>query len=56
MHTPASFPRRVRHGAGKSTLMRLISGEEVPDEGELTIGQTVALGYVNQNRDGLVRS
>ena len=31
----------------------MISGEEVPDHGELKLGQTVQLGYVNQNRDGL---
>jgi ATP-binding cassette ChvD family protein len=39
------------NGAGKSTLFRMISGEEQPDAGEIEIGSTVELAYVNQARD-----
>src|SRR5690606_1556897 len=38
------------NGAGKTTLFRMITGEEEPDAGEITIGQTVELGYIDQNR------
>ncbi|MFA5988591.1 MAG: energy-dependent translational throttle protein EttA [Sphingomonas sp.] len=41
------------NGAGKSTLFKLITGQEVPDSGEINIGQTVKLGYVDQSRDDL---
>ena len=41
------------NGAGKSTLFRMIMGEEKPDEGSLRVGDTVDLGYVDQNRDAL---
>ncbi len=41
------------NGAGKSTLFRLITGQEVPDSGEVDIGPTVKLGYVDQSRDSL---
>ncbi len=41
------------NGAGKSTLFKLITGQETPDEGELDIGSTVRLGYVDQSRDQL---
>jgi len=41
------------NGSGKSTLVRIVSGEEEADSGELRMGDTVELGYVNQNRDGL---
>ena len=41
------------NGAGKTTLFRMFTGEEKPDEGELRIGPTVELGYVDQNRDAL---
>jgi ATP-binding cassette ChvD family protein len=41
------------NGAGKTTLFRMIMGEEQPDGGELRIGPTVELGYVDQNRDAL---
>ncbi|MEC7924202.1 MAG: energy-dependent translational throttle protein EttA [Actinomycetota bacterium] len=41
------------NGAGKTTLFRMITGEESPDSGEITIGPTVDLGYVDQSRDTL---
>ncbi len=41
------------NGAGKTTLFRMITGEVAPDSGELRIGPTVELGYVDQNRDAL---
>jgi ATP-binding cassette ChvD family protein len=41
------------NGAGKSTLFRMISGSEQPDSGEITLGETVVLGYVDQSRDSL---
>jgi len=41
------------NGAGKTTLFRMFMGEEQPDSGELRIGPTVELGYVDQNRDAL---
>src|SRR5262245_39242960 len=41
------------NGAGKTTLFRMIVGQEQPDGGELRIGPTVELGYVDQNRDAL---
>jgi len=41
------------NGAGKSTLFRLITGQEQPDEGEIKVGPTVHLGYVDQSRDHL---
>jgi len=41
------------NGAGKSTLFKLITGQEKPDEGEIAIGETVRLGYVDQSRDHL---
>jgi ATP-binding cassette ChvD family protein len=39
------------NGAGKSTLFRMITGEEQPDAGEIEIGSTVQLAYVNQSRE-----
>jgi ATP-binding cassette ChvD family protein len=39
------------NGAGKSTLFRMITGEEKPDSGEIEIGSTVHLAYVNQSRE-----
>jgi energy-dependent translational throttle protein EttA len=41
------------NGAGKTTLFRMISGEEQPDAGDLRIGETVQLAYVDQSRAGL---
>ena len=41
------------NGAGKTTLFRMFVGEEEPDSGELRIGPTVQLGYVDQTRDAL---
>ncbi|WP_019936555.1 energy-dependent translational throttle protein EttA [Bordetella sp. FB-8] len=41
------------NGAGKSTLFRMIAGREQPDSGEVKIGQTVKLAYVDQSRDEL---
>jgi len=38
------------NGAGKTTLFRMITGEETPDAGTLRLGETVKLGYVDQNR------
>ncbi|MCW9057342.1 MAG: energy-dependent translational throttle protein EttA [Gammaproteobacteria bacterium] len=41
------------NGAGKTTLFRMIVGQEQPDGGELRIGDTVQLAYVDQSRDAL---
>jgi energy-dependent translational throttle protein EttA len=41
------------NGAGKTTLFKLITGAEQPDSGEVKIGPTVHLGYVDQSRDHL---
>ena len=42
------------NGAGKTTLFRLITGQETADSGQLRIGKTVQLGYVDQSRETLV--
>ena len=42
------------NGAGKTTLFRMIVGEETPDAGELRIGESVQLSYVDQSRDSLI--
>ena len=42
------------NGAGKTTLFRLITGQETTDSGQLRIGETVQLGYVDQSRETLV--
>ena len=41
------------NGAGKSTLFKLLTGHEKPDAGDIKIGETVKLGYVDQSRDNL---
>ncbi len=41
------------NGAGKTTLFRMIAGQETPDSGQLTVGKTVKLAYVDQSRDAL---
>lgn len=41
------------NGAGKTTLFKLITGEEKPDSGEVVLGSTVQLGYVDQSRENL---
>ena len=44
------------NGAGKSTLFKMIMGLETPDSGEVIIGQTVKLAYVDQSRDDLANT
>ncbi|NOT07672.1 MAG: energy-dependent translational throttle protein EttA [Gemmatimonadales bacterium] len=41
------------NGAGKTTLFRMIAGMEQPDSGELIVGGTVKIAYVDQSRDAL---
>ena len=41
------------NGAGKTTLFRMLAGKEQPDSGEVRIGPTVQLAYVDQSRDAL---
>ncbi len=41
------------NGVGKTTLFRMITGQETPDEGDLKVGTTVKISYVDQSRGGL---
>jgi energy-dependent translational throttle protein EttA len=41
------------NGAGKTTLFRMITGQETPNSGDIRIGETVKLAYVDQSRDAL---
>jgi len=41
------------NGAGKTTLFRMLVGQEKPDKGELKLGETVKISYVDQSRDAL---
>jgi ATP-binding cassette ChvD family protein len=41
------------NGAGKTTLFRMLMGQEKPDSGEIRLGETVSLAYVDQSRDSL---
>ena len=41
------------NGVGKTTLFRMITGQETPDAGKITVGDSVKLGYVDQSRDTL---
>ncbi|HSM29032.1 MAG TPA: energy-dependent translational throttle protein EttA, partial [Thioalkalivibrio sp.] len=41
------------NGVGKTTLFRMVTGQETPDQGSITIGDTVQIAYVDQSRDVL---
>ncbi|MFP4280284.1 MAG: energy-dependent translational throttle protein EttA [Halochromatium sp.] len=41
------------NGAGKTTMFRIITGQEQPDAGEMRVGETVEIAYVDQSRDAL---
>ncbi len=41
------------NGSGKTTFLRMLTGDEQPDGGELRVGETVVMGYVDQSRDAL---
>ncbi|HEY0780039.1 MAG TPA: energy-dependent translational throttle protein EttA [Gemmatirosa sp.] len=38
------------NGAGKTTFFKMVAGQETPDDGQVKLGETVVLGYVDQNR------
>ncbi len=44
------------NGAGKSTLFKMIAGREKPDSGDVVVGQTVKMAFVDQSRDDLANS
>jgi sulfate-transporting ATPase len=44
------------NGAGKSTLFKMIAGKEKPDSGEVKIGKTVQMAFVDQHRDELANN
>ncbi|MDR2008313.1 MAG: energy-dependent translational throttle protein EttA [Alphaproteobacteria bacterium] len=41
------------NGAGKTTMFKMITGKETPDKGNIRVGESVVLGYVDQSRDSL---
>lgn len=41
------------NGVGKTTLFKMITGTETPDSGEIKVGETVSIAYVDQNRAGI---
>jgi ATP-binding cassette ChvD family protein len=41
------------NGAGKTTLFKMLVGEEKPDDGDIKVGETVKISYVEQNRSGI---
>ena len=41
------------NGVGKTTLFKMVTGDEKPDSGELKVGKTVSFSYVDQNRSGI---
>src|ERR687886_590441 len=41
------------NGAGKTTLFKMLIGEEKPDDGDIKVGETVKISYVEQNRSGI---
>ncbi len=44
------------NGAGKTTFFRMLTGQEKPDSGSITFGDSVKLGYIDQSRDSLTDS